>query len=96
MHIEKNMWDNIYRTLLHIPRKTKNGLKLRNDLVEIGITDELAPTLKNSKRTFLPAACYTLPKDKKIRFYKALKSIKVLVGYSSNIKNLVSMKNLKF
>ena len=95
MHIEKNVCVSIYGTLLHILGKTKDGLKSRNDLVEIGIKDELTPTLKNNKRTFLLAACYTLTRDEKTRFYKALKSIKVPDGYSSNIKNLVSMKDLK-
>ena len=46
MHIEKNVCESIYGTLLHIPGKTKDGLKSRNDLVEMGIRDELAPTLK--------------------------------------------------
>ena len=95
MHIEKNVCESIYGTLLHIPGKTKDGLKSRNDLVEMRIKDELAQTLKNNKRTFLPATCYTLTRDEKIRFCKALKSIKVPARYSSNIKNLVSMKDLK-
>ena len=94
MHIEKNVCVSIYGILLHIPGKTKDGLKSINDLVEMKIMDELAPTLKKNKCTFLPAACYTLTRDEKIRFYKALKSIKVPTGYSSNIKNLVSMKNM--
>ena len=37
MYIEKNVCESIYGTLLHIPRKTKDGLKSRNDLVEMGI-----------------------------------------------------------
>ncbi|KAK9198845.1 hypothetical protein WN944_014031 [Citrus x changshan-huyou] len=95
MHIEKNVCESIYGTLLLIPGKTKDGLKSMNDLVEMGIRDELAPTFKNNKRTFIPAASYTLTRDEKTRFCKALKSIKVPAGYSSNIKNLVSMKDLK-
>ena len=83
------------RTLLHIPRKTKDGFKSRNDLVDKKIRDELALTLQKNKRTFLHAACYTLTRNEKTRFCKALKSIKVSVGYSSNVRNLVSMKDLK-
>ena len=86
MHIEKNVCKSIYGTLLHILKKTKDGLKLRNDLVEMKIKDELAPTLKKNKFTFLPVACYTLTRDEKIRFCKALKKINVPGGYSSNIK----------
>ncbi|KAK9232680.1 hypothetical protein WN943_022928 [Citrus x changshan-huyou] len=47
MHIEKNVCESIYGTLLHIPGKTKDGLKSKKDLVEMGIRNELAPTLKN-------------------------------------------------
>ena len=95
MQIEKNVCESIYGTLLHIPRKNKDGLKSRNYLVEMGIRDELAPTLKKNKRTFLPAACYTFSRDEKTRFCKVLKSIKVPTGYSLNIKNLVLIKDLK-
>ena len=85
MHIEKNVCESIYGTLLHILRKTKDGLKSRNDLVEMKINDELAPTLKKNKRTFFSATCYILIRDEKIRFCKALKRIKVPGRYSSNI-----------
>ena len=91
MHIGKNVCESIYGTLLHIPRKTKDGLRSRNDLVEMKIKDELTPTLKKNQHTFLSAACYTLTRDQPVNhtFFN------VPAGYSSNIKNLVSMKDLK-
>ena len=95
MHIEKNVCESIYGTLLNIPGKAKDGLKSRIDLVALEIRVELALDVKNDKRTFLPPACYTLTREEKVRFYKALKSIKVPDRYSSNIKNLVSMKDFK-
>lgn len=95
MHIEKFFYKSIYGTLLNISGKTKDGLKSRMDLVALEIRAKLAPDVKNDKRTFLPPACYTLTREKKARFFKALKSIKVLDGYSSNIENLVSMKGFK-
>jgi len=45
--------------------------------------------------TFLPPACHTLFRKKKIDLCECLSGIKVPGGYSSNIPNLVSMKNLK-
>lgn len=93
--LKKNVCESIYVTLLNISGKTKVGLKLRMDLVALEIRAELAPEVKNDKRTFLPLACYTLTREEKVRFCKALKSIKVPDGYSSNIKNLVSMKDFK-
>jgi hypothetical protein len=35
MHVTKNIFDNIIRTLLDMPRKTKDGLKSRTDLVQL-------------------------------------------------------------
>ncbi|XP_024046507.1 uncharacterized protein LOC112100875 [Citrus clementina] len=95
MHIEKNVCESIYGTLLNIPGKTKDGIKSRWDLKVLKIRQKLAPDVKENNRTFLPPACYTLTKEEKKRFCEVLKSIKVPVGYSSNIQNLVSMKDLK-
>ncbi|XP_066159855.1 uncharacterized protein [Oryza sativa Japonica Group] len=43
MHLEKNVFDNIVGTLLDMPKKTKDGLQSRMDLVEMGIGEELDP-----------------------------------------------------
>ena len=37
MHVEKNVCDSLIDTLLNIKDKTKDGLKCRQDLVEMGI-----------------------------------------------------------
>nr|GEY62037.1 hypothetical protein [Tanacetum cinerariifolium] len=42
-----------------------------------------------------PKPCYTLSKAEKTSFCECLRGIKVPSGYSANIKNLVSMKDLK-
>ncbi|KAJ4718934.1 Transposon protein, putative, CACTA, En/Spm sub-class [Melia azedarach] len=47
MHIEKNVSENIYGTLLNIPGKTKDGINQRLDLVHMGIRTELAPDVKD-------------------------------------------------
>ncbi|XP_024037598.1 uncharacterized protein LOC112097214, partial [Citrus clementina] len=96
MHIEKNVCENIYGTLLHIPGKSKDGLKSRMNHLEMKIRPKLAPHVKgNNNPTWLPPACHTLMKEEKARFFAALKSIKVPTGYSSNIRNLVSKKDFK-
>ena len=93
MHIEKNVCDSLIGTLLNIPSKSKDGIKARKDLVEMGLRKKLHPIV-GPKRTFLPAACYTLSKDEKIQLCDCLYNIKVPEGYSSNIRTLVDMKNL--
>ncbi|KAL4030182.1 hypothetical protein IC575_008418 [Cucumis melo] len=94
MHIEKNVCMNIVGTLLDLPGKSKDGMNSRLDLVEMNIRPELAPMVTGN-RTYIPAACYTLSREEKYRFCKTLAEIKVPKGYSSNIRSLVSLNDLK-
>ncbi|KAL5580458.1 hypothetical protein UlMin_012900 [Ulmus minor] len=95
MHIEKNVCKSLIGTLLNIPGKTKDGENARLDMVALGIRESLKPVSEEGKRTFLPAACYTLSRSEKIQFCSTLARVKVPTGYSSNIKSLVQMKDLK-
>ncbi|XP_058776970.1 uncharacterized protein LOC131651323 [Vicia villosa] len=83
MHVEKNVCDIVIRTLLNIQGKTRDGINARLDLGVMG------------NKTYLPPACYTLSKKEKTSFCECLESIKVPHGYSSNVKRLVSVKDLK-
>ncbi|KAA0062841.1 transposase [Cucumis melo var. makuwa] len=94
MHIEKNVCMNIVGTLLNIPGKSKDAMNSRLDLVEMNIRPKLAPMVTGN-RTYIPATCYTLSREEKYRFCKILSEIKVLEGYSSNIRSLVSLDDLK-
>ncbi|XP_058195233.1 uncharacterized protein LOC131311699 [Rhododendron vialii] len=94
MHIEKNVLESIIGTLLQIQGKTKDGINARLDLLERGLRQELAPQI-GAKRTYLPPACYTLSREEKIRFCTTLSKLKVPDGYSSNLRNIVSMQDLK-
>jgi hypothetical protein len=94
MHVEKNVCDSLIGTLLNIKGKTKDTENARLDMVEMGIREELAPQSTDT-RTVLPPACHTLSRKEKKSFCMCLRSIKVPHGYSSNVKSLVSMKDLK-
>ncbi|XP_078161083.1 uncharacterized protein LOC144556569 [Carex rostrata] len=95
MHIEKNVCDSLIGTLLNIPGKTKDGINARKDMVEMKIRPKLAPQDKGKQKAYLPPAMCTMSKTEKTSFCKCLHSIKVPLGYSSNIKKLVSMKDMK-
>jgi hypothetical protein len=41
MHITKNVCESLLGTLLNMPERTKDGPKARNDLIKMGIRDEL-------------------------------------------------------
>lgn len=55
MHIEKNVCDSIIGTLLNIQGKTKDGEKVRKDMVEKNIRPELAPQKKGKRH--VSASC---------------------------------------
>ena len=95
MHIIKNIAESLCGILFNIKGKTKDGINVRRDLVEMGIRPELAPQVRYGGRIFLPAACYTLRKEEKLSLLECLKSIKVPTGYSANISSRVSLKEMK-
>ena len=94
MHVEKNVCDSVIGTLLNIQGKTKDGLNTRQDLADMGIRSQLHPR-SDGKKIYLPPACHTLSKKEKISFCQCLRRVKVPQGYSSNIKSLVQLKELK-
>ena len=94
MRVEKNVCDSLISTLLNIKGKTKDGLNCRQDLVDMGIQDWLHPVSRGDQ-TYFPLACHTMSTTEKKSFFHCLKNLKVPQGYSSNIKNLMSVKDLK-
>ena len=94
MHVEKNVYDSVINMLLNIQGKTKDVLNTYQDLVEMGIRDQLNPR-SDGKKIYLPPACHTLSRKDKISFFQCLGCVKVPQGYSLNIKILVEFKDLK-
>ena len=94
MHIEKNVCESIISILHNIPGKTKDELNYRLNLVDMGLRSESAPRFE-SKRTYLPHVCYILSKMERKVFCQTLSQLKVPFGYCSNLRNIVSMEDLK-
>jgi len=92
--MEKNNCDSLIDTLLNIKGETKDALKCHQDLVDIGIQEQLH-SVSQGRRTYLPPTCHTMSTEEKISFCECLQSLKVSQGYSSNIKSLVSVNDLK-
>jgi hypothetical protein len=65
MHVTKNEFDSIIGTLLDMPRKIKDGLKSRINLVQFDLRPELYPILRPNGKHFLPPASYTLTVEEK-------------------------------
>jgi hypothetical protein len=94
MHVTKNVFDSIIGTLLDMPRKTKDGLKLCTDLVQFDLRPELHPILRPNGKHFLPPASYTLTVEEKKTFCQCLRGVQIPPGFSFNISKLVSMSDL--
>ena len=69
MHIEKNFFNNIFNTLMCVPGKTKDHLKARQDLIELGIRSELHPV-----GSTIPKASYTLNRQQMVVLLEWLKT----------------------
>jgi hypothetical protein len=94
MHVTKNVFDNIFGTLLDMSRKSKDRLKSRRDLVQFELRPELHPISRPNGKYFLPPASYTLTAEEKKVFSQCLRGVQVLMGFLSNIGKLVSMNDL--
>jgi hypothetical protein len=81
--------------LLDIIGKTKDGLNAHKHLQVLGIRVELHPQERSNGNVYLPPASYTLTNEEKRAICKCLCGIKVPTGFSTNIKNMVSMSELK-
>jgi hypothetical protein len=80
---------------LDISSKIKDGLSACKDLQALEIWKELHSQEIPSRKAYLPPASYTLTTEEKRAIYKCLQGIRVPTGFSTNIKKLVSMSELK-
>jgi hypothetical protein len=87
MHIEKNVCDNVVGTLMNLDGKTKDHIKARLDLQEMGIRPELHPVAQNNNKLHLPPACFSMDRKEKGIFCRVLKKVKVPDGYAANFQD---------
>nr|GEW57755.1 hypothetical protein [Tanacetum cinerariifolium] len=92
IHIEKNVCDSLVGTLMNLDGKTKDHIKARLDLQEMGIRPELHSQPRNRKKFYLPPACFSMDKKEKETFCNVLKKVKVPDGYVANISRCVQLK----
>jgi hypothetical protein len=95
MHVEMGVLKSTIGLLLDILSKTKDGLSACKDLQALEIREELHPQERLNGKAYLPPASYTLTTEKKRAICKCLHGIRVPIGFSTNIKNLVSMSESK-
>ncbi|XP_074377706.1 uncharacterized protein LOC141719227 [Apium graveolens] len=94
MYIEKNVCDNLMGTLLNIRHKSKDSKASHRDMLDMGVRADLAPQV-GEKKTYLPPSAFTLSKAEKRTMLSSSLNMKLPYGHASNIKNCVSMADLK-
>ncbi|KAL0355354.1 UNVERIFIED_CONTAM: hypothetical protein Sradi_3982300 [Sesamum radiatum] len=92
MHIEKNVFDNIFNTVMDIKGKTKDNLNARKDLKIICNRPELE--VDERRPNVMPKAVYTLTREQKRRICEWITYLKFSDGYASNLARCVDMKEL--
>ncbi|XP_070004473.1 uncharacterized protein [Nicotiana sylvestris] len=92
MHIKRNVSDNIVSTVMNMAGKTKDTVKSRYDLVDLGIRQGLH-SIEDGNNVLLPAACYALFPDEKLKACTFLANLKVPDAFSSNISRCVNIQD---
>jgi hypothetical protein len=89
MHIVKNICESLIATILNIPRKTKDTIKTRIDLKDLGIKKELQ-FRETGDSCQMPHARYTLFKEQKKAICDFLREVKFPNGFASNISRCLN------
>nr|XP_017239698.1 PREDICTED: uncharacterized protein LOC108212485 [Daucus carota subsp. sativus] len=92
MHVEKNVFDNVFNTVMNVKGKTKDNDKARLDLKDICKRPTLEIHESVNGKTVKPHARYTLTKKQVEEVCTWIKSLKLPDGYASNISRCVSDK----
>nr|XP_009788780.1 PREDICTED: uncharacterized protein LOC104236537 [Nicotiana sylvestris] len=94
MHIEKNVFDNIFNTLMDVKDKTEDNLKARMDVQAYYNHPELE--LKEHQGKILkPKAAYSLTKEQRKLVCEWVKGLRFPDGYASNLSRCVDMEDYK-
>jgi len=89
MHIEKNVFENIFNTVMDVKGKTKDNIKARLDIALFCNRTNMESVCDGS-RAAKPRASFVLEKNAQLLLYKWLKSLRFFDGHASNISRLVN------
>jgi hypothetical protein len=95
MHLTKNLCVNLLG-FMGVFGKPNDTLEAREDFKRMKERDNLHPEKTNDGRHYLRPASYTLSNEEKESMFECLSSIKVLSGFSSNIKRIINVPEKKF
>src|SRR3989337_1867135 len=94
MHIEKNVFENIFNTVIDVKGKTKDNIKARLD-VALFCNRKNMELVCDGSRVAKPRASFVLEKNAQLLVYKWLKSLRFPDGHASNISRLVNTEECR-
>jgi hypothetical protein len=94
MHIEKNVFENIFNTVMDVKGKTEDNIKARLD-VALFCNRKNMELICDESRVAKPRASFVLEKNAQLLVYKWLKSLCFSDGHSSNILRLVNIEECR-
>jgi hypothetical protein len=94
MHIEKNMFENIFNTVMDVKGKTKDNIKARLNVM-LSCNRKNMELVCDGSRVTKPKASFVLEKNAQLLVYKWLKSLRFPDGHVSNISRLVNTEECR-
>ena len=95
MHIEKNVFDNVFNTVMDVKGKTKDNVKARLDLKEYCRRRELHLQEMPNGKHVKPKAKFVLSKEQIRDVCKWVTELKMPDGYASNLRRCVNTREGK-
>jgi len=95
MHIEKNIFDNIFYTVMDCPNRSKDNLKARLDIQLYCKKPNLHLQQDTSGRVYKPKATYSLHKKQQQEVLSWMKELSFPDGYASSISRCVKEAQCK-
>jgi len=94
IHIEKNVFENIFNTVMDVKGKTKDNIKARLN-VALFCNRKKMELVNDGSRVTKPRASFVLEKKAQLLVYKWLKSLRFPDGHASNISRLVNTEECR-
>ena len=91
---KKNMFENIFNTVMDVKGKAKDNIKARLDL-ELFYNRKNMELVCDGSWVAKPRASFVLEKNAQLLVYKWLKSLCFLDGHASNISRLVNIEDCR-
>ena len=95
MHIEKNVFDNIFNTVMDVKGKTKDNPNARQDLSVTCSRTQYQLCLDDRGWILKPKAPYTLEREDRMLVLEWVQGLQFPDGYASNLSRCVNLQECK-